>query len=167
MARQTYFLLAVLFAFLRCYTAHARAATKTPESTKNNNDGGVAAVRGLLERMLPSYVASQFELQSRPLTKNEITDGLTDFFQILPASKASGGVVLVQGSSGVAMASGVRHYLWNYAHTSFSWWGDNLDNLPPGANGRLTTPPTGGVRRNTTLKYRMAMNSCAFAYSTP
>lgn len=64
------------------------------------------------------------------------------------------------------MASGVSHYLRRYANTSFSWWGDNLANLP--ADGQpLPAPPAAGVRRNTTLKYRYALNSCVFGYSTP
>jgi hypothetical protein len=72
------------------------------------------------------------------------------------------------GSSGSALAAGVRHYLWHHANASFSWWGDNLANLPTEDSGApLPAPPRTKVRRSTTLKYRMAMNSCAFGYSTP
>jgi alpha-N-acetylglucosaminidase len=140
------------------------AATDTPSSS---NETG--AVRGLLGRLLPLHVAQQIELEQQPLSPLEIAAGLTDFFELQSPARTSpsGGEVVVQirGSSGVAIASGLRHYLWHYANTSFSWWGDNLQNLPRAGESLPSVP--GLIRRSTTLKYRMAINSCAFGYTTP
>ena len=145
--------------------AAALAAAPAPPSPLTAE----AAVRGLLGRLLPPHVATQFDIEHCPLSAPELAAGLTDYFALWPAdasSAPSAAVVKICGSSGLAMASGVRHYLWHYANTSFSWWGDNLENLPqPGDS--LPSVPAAGVRKSTTLKYRMAINSCAFGYTTP
>ena len=125
------------------------------------SSNATAAVHGLLHRMLPGHVTSQFHVEHCPL---DPSSDLVDFFELLPGNSSA--VVHIRGSSGVAMASGVHHYLRRYANTSFSWWGDNLANLPA-VGQTLPSPPAGGVRRNTTLKYRYALNSCVFGYSTP
>ena len=119
------------------------------------------AVNGLLRRLLPLHVAKQFRIEHCPL---RATTEIVDFFEVHPGNSTA--VVHIRGSSGVALASGVRHYLRLYANTSFSWWGDNLANLPM-EGFRLPVPPAAGVRRNTTLKYRFALNSCVFGYTTP
>ena len=141
--------------------AAAAAAAAPPDHD------GAAAVRGLLGRLLPPHAASKFALLHTPLSAAERAAGLTDFFELGRGPNATA-AVLISGSSGSALASGVRHYLWHYANTSFSWWGDNLANLPAESSGApLPAPPARKVRRSTTLRYRMAMNSCAFGYSTP
>ena len=121
----------------------------------------------LVAELRPPHVAQQFELVHRPLGPPERAAGLVDYFELWPAATAASPArIQIRGSSGVAMASGLRHYLWHFANTSFSWWGDNLANLPR-AGEPLPLVPAAGLRRNTTLKYRMAINSCAFGYSTP
>ena len=150
-------------------TDDASSVDQLTECTASSN--ATAAVHGLLRRLLPVYVAEQFYLEHCHIPPRSVAGykragrGLVDAFEVLPGP-SSAAVVHIRGSSGVALASGLRHYLWHYANTSFSWWGDNLANLPA-VGAPLPSPPAGGVRRNTTLKYRMAINSCAFGYSTP
>ena len=91
-------------------TLRAAAAAAAPQTDAPPD---AAAVRGLLGRLLPAHVAAQFELEHRPLTQPERDGGLTDYFELLPPAAAK--AVRVRGSSGVAMASGVRHYLWHDA----------------------------------------------------
>ena len=73
-----------------------------------------AAVRGLLQRLLPPHVAAQIELEHQPLSAPELAAGLTDYFELAPADASaptdasSAAVVRVRGSSGVAMGEPTR-----------------------------------------------------------
>jgi len=140
-------------ALLSYASAHAAADVTSVVNQTDPTDPTVA-VRGLLNRLLPHH-ATQIALVLAPLTAAETNAKLTDRFAVGPPG------VTISGSSGVALAAGVRHYLWRDANASFSWWGDN----PPAVGKAL--PPATPATRSTTLKYRMAMNSCAFGYSTP
>ena len=150
-------------------------------SVKGGSDHGQAqAARALLQRRLPAHIAEQFALEVEPIA------GWHDFplgsrravasFELAPGlgaacSAAANGsssnrssCVLVRGSDGVALSSGVYYYLRNYANASFSWWGDNLGSLPPPGQP-LTPPPT--LTRTSVLKWRFYLNYCVFCYSTP
>lgn len=108
----------------------------------------VEAARGVLQRLLPKQ-ADRFVLATIPAQ-----DGL-DVFEV----QATGGRVTVQGSSGVAIASGVNWYLTQVCHCDVSWCGDQL-NLP-----EVLPPLEPKIRRTTPYKYRYFFNYCAFSYT--
>jgi alpha-N-acetylglucosaminidase len=106
------------------------------------------AVRGLLERVIPAH-ANRFVLETIPKQNG------SDVFEI----ETRDGKVLVRGSSGVALASGVNWYLKHHCHCDISWCGDQLhlpDYLP-----QLDKK----IRRVTPFHYRYFFNYCAFSYT--
>ena len=62
----------------------------------------------------------------------------------------------MSGSDGVAVSAGIYHYLRRVCNTSFSWWGDNLGNLP-GPGQRLPAPPR-PISKTTTVPWRFYLN---------
>jgi alpha-N-acetylglucosaminidase len=107
-----------------------------------------AAARGVLMRLIPQQAGS-FVLQAIPAENGQ------DVFEI----DSDGGKVVVRGSSGVAIASGVNWYLKYYCHCHVSWCGDQLK-LPeplPRVDEK--------VRRTSPFRYRYCFNYCAFSYT--
>jgi alpha-N-acetylglucosaminidase len=116
----------------------AWAAAATPEE----------AARGLLERLLPA-AADRFVLESIPAENGR------DVFEI----ESRDGKVVVRGSTGVAIASGVNWYLKYYCHCQVSFCGDQL---------RLPDPLPAveeKVRQVSPFPYRYCFNYCAFSYT--
>eukprot|EP00775_Hariotina_reticulata_P004459 gene4459-4715_t len=92
------------------------------------------AVRGLLDRVLGPKHAGLFQLvlQSKPV-------GSHGFFSL---EVLEDGVIVIEGSSGTLLASGVHWFLKYYANSSVSWDQTgglqlNADNLKPAALARL------------------------------
>ncbi|MFH1267136.1 MAG: alpha-N-acetylglucosaminidase, partial [Planctomycetota bacterium] len=106
------------------------------------------AARGVLQRLLPDVV-DQFVLES--IGKE---DG-RDVFEI----ESRDGKIVVRGSTGVAISSGVNWYLKYFCHCHVSFCGDQL---------RLPDPlPTveEKVRIASPFEYRYCFNFCAFSYT--
>ena len=106
------------------------------------------AVGDLLQRLLPGRSAG-FVLESIP------KDNGRDVFEL----QSKVGKVVVRGSSGVAMASGLNWYLKYFGHCHVSFCGDQLklaDPLPP-------VPQK--IRRISPLRYSYCFNYCAFSYT--
>ncbi len=106
------------------------------------------AVRGLVSRLLPDH-AEAFLFEPLPPENDR------DVFEI----EAQGGTVVVRGSTGVAMASGLNWYLEQCCGTSVSLRGNQL-NLPD----PLPMPET-KIRIVTPFRYRYCFNYCVFSYS--
>ncbi len=109
-----------------------------------------SGARGLVERVLPAH-SDAIELE-----RISPEDGL-DVFEL----ETRGGTLVVRGSSAVAIASGLRHYLEQYGNAHLSWGGDRL------ALGSTLPALPGRVRVRTGLAVRYAYNFTVFGYSTP
>jgi alpha-N-acetylglucosaminidase len=78
-----------------------------------------------------------------------------DVFEI----ETAGDKIVIRGSGGVAMASGLGWYLKHHCHCQVSFNGDQLA-LPP------TLPAVSPkVRRVSPFRYRYSFNYCAFSYT--
>ena len=119
-------------------------------------DPQVDAVRNLLVRKLPKH-APLFSLRllSTPQDKP-----LQQYFEI---SREPGGKVALAGTSGVALASALNHYLKYDAGVQINvWWTKQIASLP---DDSLPTPtPVNSTSPYTFFNY---LNICAFGYSTP
>jgi len=121
---------------LFCFVSTAAAAT--PEE----------AARGLLQRLLPQK-ADRFTLESIP------QDAGRNVFEI----ESVDGQIVVRGSDGVAIASGVNWYLKYFCKCHVSWCGDQLQLPDP-----LPTV-TEKIRRTSPHKFRYCFNFCTFSYT--
>lgn len=106
------------------------------------------AAGDLLRRLLPER-AREFVLESIPQENGQ------DVFEM----ESRDGKVVVRGSNGVAIASGLNWYLKHYANCHVSWCGDQLRLPKP-----LPAVPE-KVRRASPFKYRYCFNYCAFSYT--
>ncbi len=106
------------------------------------------AARGVLERLLPQR-AGCFVLESVPKQDGQ------DVFEI----EAVDGKIVIRGSGGVAMCSGLNWYLKHHCHCHVSWCGDQLDLPDPLPSVKEK------VRRISPFKYRYCFNFCAFSYT--
>lgn len=132
------------FAFM----AGQSAAPAADGTTQSKQPAAQAAVRGILQRVIPAQ-ADRFLLESIGPE-----DG-RDVFEL----ESRDGKIVVRGSSGVAMASGVNFYLKHHCHCDMSWCGDQL---------KLPTPLPQldkKIRRTTPFTYRYFFNYCAFSYT--
>jgi alpha-N-acetylglucosaminidase len=119
-------------------------------SCGSDNGEHVGGARGLIDRVLPTHGAA---IQVEHV---DATDG-RDVFEL----ETRGATLVVRGSSDVAVASGLRHYVEHYANGHLSWGGDRLD-----IGATLPAVP-GVVRRATNHTVRYAYNFTVFGYSTP
>jgi len=119
-------------------SVRAPAAAATPE----------AAARGVVERLLPE-AADRFVLESIA------ADDGRDVFEL----ESRDGKIVVRGTSGVAIASGVNWYLKYYCRCHVSFCGDQL-RLPDPLPAIDET-----VRRVSPFRYRYCFNYCAFSYT--
>ena len=108
------------------------------------------AVRGLIERLLPD-VADRFVWETIP----DAPGG--DVFEIETVDDR----LVLRGSSGVAIASALNHYLKQYCRCHVSWFGDQLDLPEPLPAIRQK------VRVATPHERRYCFNYCAFGYTMP
>ena len=105
------------------------------------------AVKGLIERLLPSH-SSSFEV--RHVEKSE-----KDYFEI----ESVGDKIVFRGTYGVAIASALNHYLREYGKCQIDWHSRNI-NLP-GELPRVEKK----VVKETPYTYRYYFNYCTFNYS--
>ncbi|MCF0054868.1 alpha-N-acetylglucosaminidase [Dyadobacter sp. CY356] len=104
--------------------------------------------KALIGRVIPSH-ASNFDVEE--LTSNSGKDE----FEI----ESKNNKIMLRGTSGVAVASALYHYLTEYAHCQITWNGTNL-NLPE----KLPVLPS-KIRKATVYNYRYYLNYCTFNYS--
>jgi len=111
-------------------------------------DPQIEAVRGLIKRLLPNHVG-YFELHL--LEKQS-----TDRFEL----ETRGNKLVIRGTSGVALASGLYWYLKNFGNSSLTWYDRHISipNPPPKIPGRVSvTSP---------YKWRYYYNTCTYGYTT-
>ncbi|NLX57054.1 MAG: alpha-N-acetylglucosaminidase [Planctomycetaceae bacterium] len=106
------------------------------------------AARGVLQRVIPE-VADAFDLEVIPSAAGR------DVFEI----ESVDGRLVVRGSSGVAIASGVNWYLKYVCHCHLSFNGDQLD-IPRPLPGVAEK-----IRCVSPYQYRYFFNFCAFSYT--
>ena len=125
----------------------------------------VEAAQQLVRRLLPPASAAQIELGLLPANAST-GSGVVDAFELAPPRDPATGALLLRGTSGVALAAGLRHYLFAHCNSSFSWLGDNLAPAVSSPHLPRITPRT-AARRRTALRFRFALNYCVWAYSVP
>ncbi|XP_018597361.2 alpha-N-acetylglucosaminidase isoform X1 [Scleropages formosus] len=123
--------------------AHLRAQSSSRTQTK--------AVRELVRRLLGDRAAEFVVSVNSSLA--------TDSLDVCEISSAQNSVV-VKGSSGVAVATGIYNYLKYFCNCHVSWSGNQL-NLP-----RPLPPVTGVLRISTPHRFRYYQNVCTQSYST-
>lgn len=108
----------------------------------------VSSGKSLISRVVPSH-SSHFEVEEL------ISKSGKDEFEI----ESKSGKIILRGSSGVAVASALYHYLTEYAHCQITWNGTNLS-LPE----KLPIVPS-KISKATVYNYRYNLNYCTFNYS--
>jgi alpha-N-acetylglucosaminidase len=108
------------------------------------------AGRALVSRLLPGYDDQIDVVKIPPEEGNEV-------FEL----ETRGGKLVIRGSNGVAMASGLNHYLKHFGNGHLSWGGDRVD------LGATLPPVDGLVRSKSTHAYRYIHNFTVSGYTTP
>jgi alpha-N-acetylglucosaminidase len=108
----------------------------------------IQASRDLLKRIVPQHTA-QFSIGLMAMENEK------DVFEI----ENSNDKIVLRGSSGVAIASALYHYLTEYCHAQITWNGNNL-NLP-----KVLPKPATKIHKATPYQYRYYLNYCTFNYS--
>ena len=124
----------------------ARGKVTTADATTQTT-----AVRQLLRRRVPA-VASRFSLS---LIDKEAGS------HVFEVESAKAGEVILRGSSGVALACGLKWYLSHVCHRQMSWCGSRLD-LDP---ADLAPVPQGKFRNVLPHRHVAYMNYCTLSYS--
>jgi len=126
------------------FSAYCNATSVTPDEQIN-------AVRDLIDRLLPNY-ADRFLV--------EIIDKNSQGFDVFEVESVSENKIMLRGSTGVSIASGLNWYLKEKCFCQISWLGDNL-RLP----SRLPAVQP-KVVKNTPYRYFYYYNVCTFGYTT-
>lgn len=108
----------------------------------------VSSANSLIQRIVPAH-ASHFQVEELHSASGK------DEFEIESIDNR----IVLRGTSGVAIASALYHYLTEYAHCQITWNGTNLA-LP----AKLPAVPA-KVRKETVYQYRYNLNYCTFNYS--
>jgi hypothetical protein len=108
----------------------------------------VASAQGVVVRLLGAR-ASEFELELMPSERG------SDVFEV----EGKNGIVVVRGTSPIALTRGVYHYLRQATHSQVTWSGKHLvlpKRLLDYSKTRVSSP----------YKLRLYYNVCAFGYTT-
>ena len=120
-------------------------------SCKGDPSGsGQSAERALVSRLLDGY-DDQIEVGSIP------PDDGRDVFEL----ETLGGKLVIRGSNGVAVASGLNQYLKQFGNGHLSWGGDRVD------LGETLPPVDRVVQKVSPHSYRYIYNSTVSGYTTP
>lgn len=114
------------------------------QGLKANTEGA----KGVISRLFPEH-ASEFILEEIPQENGK------DVFEI----EARDGKIVIRGTDGVTLCSGLNWYLKYHCKLHASWCGDRLD---------LPTPlpaPKVKDRHVSPYKYRYSFNYCTFGYT--
>ena len=107
-----------------------------------------SASQSLLQRIVPKH-ASQFIIE--PLQP----DANKDYFEI----ESKKNKIVLRGTSGVAIASALYHYLNEFCHAQITWNGENVK-LPA-----VLPDVKNKIQKQTPYEYRYYLNYCTFNYS--
>jgi alpha-N-acetylglucosaminidase len=107
-----------------------------------------SASKALLQRIVPKHTA-HFTIEAIQSNTGK------DYFEI----ESKNNKIVLRGTSGVAIASALYHYLNEYCHAQITWNGENLK-LP------VALPPVKNkIQKQTPYEYRYYLNYCTFNYS--
>jgi len=123
-------------------------AGRVPEATAETQ---ISAVKQLLQRRVPA-VASHFALSIIPLEAGSA---------VFEVESTSHGEVALRGSSGVALACGLKWYLSHVCHRQMSWCGSRLELTP----SELMPVPQERFRTLLPHRHVAYMNYCTLSYS--
>jgi alpha-N-acetylglucosaminidase len=121
------------------------------KAVKADGQTQIMAVKRLLQRRVPS-VASHFVLSLIA------RDNGRDVFEV---ESTTAGKILLRGSSGVALASGLNWYLKDVCRRQMSWCGSRLDLSP----AEIKLAPDGKFRNVMPHQHVGYMNYCTLSYS--
>lgn len=124
----------------------AEGSPAVPEAVRS--PAYLESARALVGRLLPAR-AGEFVCEAIPAVAGK------DVYEI----ESRDGKIILRGSSGVAIASGLYHYLKEECHCHVSWNGDQL-NLP-----QPLPPVPGRVREVAAVETKFAYNYCTHGYT--
>jgi len=119
-------------------------------STGSEGSGDESVEGALVRRLLPQY-AEQIRVE------RIAADEGRDTFEL----ESSGRTLVIRGSSGVAVASGLNHYLKRFGNGHLSWGGDRVD------LGESLPPVDGVVRVTSAHANRYIYNFTVTGYTSP
>lgn len=147
----------VLLVLAGCVCAMLAGTGATPV------DPQLDAVRGLLQRRLP-HQASAFTLeliQPQP-------GGASKLQQRFEISQPVPGQVRLAGTSGVAVASALNHYLKYDCGVQINvWWTEQTGTLTDATATAAPLPAPTPIAVTSPYTFQNYLNICAFGYSTP
>jgi alpha-N-acetylglucosaminidase len=108
----------------------------------------IPASQALVQRILPQH-ARLFAIESLPASAGK------DAFEI----ESRNNRIVLRGNNGLAIASALYYYLYEYAHCQITWNGVNL-HLP-----KMLPPVPALIHKTTPYTYRYYLNYCTFNYS--
>ena len=147
---QTVLFVSALFLWVGTALAEPALVGKSYLNLPTNKKTQLQAARGLLGRLLPSYI-DQFKMEILPSEKGH------DVFEI----ESKEGKIVLRGSSGVALASALNFYLKNSCNCHLSYCGNQM-NLPT-----KLPPVKEKIRIINLYKYRVYYNYCTLSYTAP
>lgn len=130
------------------FSRRTPAPAPSPSPTPRTDATAIAAVEGLLKRILPNHTG-RFVFEWIP------PDNERDVFEI----ESRDGKTVIRGNTGVSMASGLNHYLKYHCNCHISLNYNQLDMPEP------LPAVTEKIRIRTPFKYRNFFNYCSFSYT--
>jgi alpha-N-acetylglucosaminidase len=145
-----------------CVLLAATAAAAASRTALQQED----AVRQLLQRRLPDH-ADEFDLAVVPA---DTPPGAAPAQSFSVAAGSALGRIALTGSSGVALASALNHYLKYDANIQINVWFTSQTTpagLAVGGTAAASTlPPPTAVNISSPYTFQNYLNICAFGYST-
>ena len=144
------FIFLLLFALVPGFTRTASTGTTPTDPPLNPHyKEQLDAAHGVLHRILPGH-ADRFILKIIGQEEGR------DVFEIEPI----GSNIMISGSTGVALLSGLNHYLKHFCHAAYHFrTGTNME-MPEELPLRFTK-----IRKVTPFSYRYMFNYCTFSYT--
>ena len=128
--------------------------------TKTETDPEVIAMRKLVDRVVPEYskdiVLERLETDSALFAEG--TTACEDRFEL----ESKGKKLIIRGNNANSMAVGLNHYLKYYCMAQYSWFKEEVLELP----ATMPTVPE-EVSLSVRVPNRFFLNYCTFGYTMP
>lgn len=118
-------------------------------------------IEGLVQRRMPNH-ADQFVFSLTSDMTGYSTSNISKEVDEYTISNGPNGKIQISGNSPIALASGLRYYLTNYARVDIYWYpGSQLDQAP------MQLPPINSTYRGKSIvPWRYHFNTVTFSYTT-